>query len=120
MADEKITIIDATTEVQTNKIVVENVSECTTGVNLTVRLNDLEKDTNYVIETSAVSTDGFVEINSETTNVNITDEVSVIVNDISVRVQSAQYFIINLNLLSPRRLETSLLNIITSIHTYIL
>ena len=98
MSDEKITIIDATTEAQTNKIVVENVSECTTGVNLTVRLNDLEKDTNYVIEASAISTDGFVEINSETTNVNITDEVSVIVNDISIRVQSAQYFIINLNL----------------------
>ena len=98
MADEKITIIDLTTEEQTNKIVVENISECTTGVNLTVRLNNLEKDTSYVIETSALSTDGFVEINSEITNVNITDEVSVIVSDISIRVQSAQYFIINLNL----------------------
>ena len=54
MADEKITIIDLTTEEQTNKIVVENISECTTGVNLTVRLNNLEKDTSYVIETSAV------------------------------------------------------------------
>ena len=98
MADEKITIIDLTTEEQTNKIVVENISECTTGVNLTVRLNNLEKDTSYVIETSAVSTDGFVEINSEITNVNTTYEVSVIVSDISIRVQSAQYFIINLNL----------------------
>ena len=98
MADERITIIDLTTEEQTNKIVVENISECTTGVNLTVRLNNLEKDTSYVIETSAVSTDGFVEINSEITNVNTTDEVSVIVSDISIRVQSAQYFIINLNL----------------------
>ena len=71
MADEKITIIDLTTEEQTNKIVVENISECTTGVNLTVRLNNLEKDTSYVIETSALSTDGFVEINSEITNVNM-------------------------------------------------
>ncbi len=98
MADEKITIIDKTTEEQTNKIVVDNVSECTTGVNLTVRLNNLEKNTDYVIETSAISTQGFVEIGSTTTNVSTIDEVSVIVDDISVRVQSAQYFIINLNL----------------------
>ena len=49
MADEKITIIDKTTEEQTNKIVVDNVSECTTGVNLTVRLNNLEKNTDYVL-----------------------------------------------------------------------
>ena len=90
MADEKITIIDKTTEEQTNKIVVDNVSECTTGVNLTVRLNNLEKNTDYVIETSAISTQGFVEIGSTT--------VSIIVEGISVRVQSAQYFIINLNL----------------------
>tara|TARA_Y100000385_G_scaffold291607_1_gene370658 strand:- start:1013 stop:1888 length:876 start_codon:yes stop_codon:yes gene_type:complete len=98
MADEKITIIDKTTEEQTNKIVVDNVSECTTGVNLTVRLNNLEKNTDYVIEASAISTQGFVEIGSTTTNVSTIDEVSVIVDDISVRVQSAQYFIINLNL----------------------
>ena len=98
MADEKITIIDKTTEEQTNKIVVDNVSECTTGVNLTVRLNNLEKNTDYVIETSAISTQGFVEIGSTTTNVSTIDEVSIIVEGISVRVQSAQYFIINLNL----------------------
>ena len=98
MADEKITIIDKTTEEQTNKIVVDNVSECTTGVNLTVRLNNLEKNTDYVIETSFISTQGFVEIGSGTTNVSTIDEVSLIVDDISIRVQSAQYFIINLNL----------------------
>lgn len=98
MADEKITIIDKITEEQTNKIVVDNVSECTTGVDLTVRLNNLEKNTDYVIETSVVSTQGFVEIGSTETNISTTDEVSVILENISVRVQSAQYFIINLNL----------------------
>jgi hypothetical protein len=98
MADERITIIDLTTEEQTNKIVVENISECTTGVYINVRLNNLEKNTDYNIETSVVSSQGFTEINPENTNINITNSVSTVLSNIYIRVQSARYFIINVNL----------------------
>lgn len=96
MSNEIITIVDATTNVSVNKIIVDNTAECFTGVSIKVLLSNLEKNTSYTIVSTETSDAGFVETPSEYTFTNGDSVVQELF--FTFRVQGSRYFVIQFEL----------------------